>query len=56
MSGGNFEFLYKACSIFTYTGPNERGEIEWQIENDSEMNTVSEVKGPEFRQELVQTD
>jgi len=34
---------------------NERGENERQSENDCEMKTVSQVEGPENRQELVQT-
>jgi len=40
--------LYKACQaaitdegLFTDTGVHERGENEWQSENDSEMKTVS---------------
>jgi len=36
------------------TGLHERGENERQSENDCEMKTVSYVKGPENRQELVQ--
>jgi len=54
--------LYNACQaaitdggLFTDTGVNERGENERQSENDSEMKTVSYVKWPENRQELVQT-
>jgi len=59
---GDLECLHKACQaaitdggLFTDTGVDERCEIERQGENDCEMNTVSRVKGPENRQELVQT-
>jgi len=45
---------YKACQsaitdggLFTYTGVDERSENERQSENDCDMKTVSEVKGPE---------
>jgi len=55
---GDSVCLYKACQaattdggLFTDAGVNERGENEWQSENDSEMKTVS----TENRQELVQT-
>jgi len=41
--------------FFTDTGVNERGENERQGENDCDIKTVSQVKGPENRQELVQT-
>jgi len=41
--------------LFTDTGLNERGENERQCENDSEMKTVSYVKGPENQQELMRT-
>ena len=37
--------------FFTDTGVDERCENEWQSENDNEMKTVSQVKGPENRQE-----
>jgi len=39
----------------TLQGVDERCENERQGENDCEMKTVSRVKGPENRQELVQT-
>jgi len=39
----------------TRTGVDERCENERQGENDCEMKTASRVKGPENRQELVQT-
>jgi len=58
----DLECLYKACQaartdgvLFTDTGEDEWGENERQSENDYEMKTVSWVKGPENRQELVQT-
>jgi len=58
----DLECLYKACQaartdggLFTDTGEDERCENERQGENDYEMKTVSWVKGPENRQELVQT-
>jgi len=41
--------------LFTDTGVDERCDNERQGENDCEMKTVSRVKGPENRQELVQT-
>jgi len=51
---GRFDRLYKACQaaitdrdLLTDTGVDERGENEWQSENDSEMKTVSQVNGPE---------
>ena len=44
MSGGDEECLHKACQaaitdggLFADTGVNERGENEWQSENDNEM-------------------
>jgi len=59
---GELECLHKACQaaitdggLFTDTVVNERCENERQGENDCEMKTVSRVKGPENRQELVQT-
>jgi len=56
-----FIVQHKACraitdgGLFTDTGVNERGKNDRQNENDIEMKTVSYVKGPENRQELVQT-
>jgi len=54
--------MHKACQaaitdggLFADTGVDERCENERQGENDCEMKTVSRVKGPENRQELVQT-
>jgi len=41
--------------LFTDTGVDEQCENERQGENDYEIKTVSRVKGPENRQELVQT-
>jgi len=41
--------------LFTDTGVDEWGENERQSENDCEMKTVSSVKEPENRQELVLT-
>ena len=45
---GDLVCLYRACQtavtdggFFTDTGVNERGEIEWQSENDNEIETVS---------------
>jgi len=53
---GDLECLHKACQaaitdggLFTDTVVDER------CKNDCEMKTVSRVKGPENRQELVQT-
>jgi len=40
----------------TLHGVKQRGENKRQSENDSEMKTVSYVKGSENRQEMVQTD
>jgi len=61
-SGGDSECLHKACQaaitdggLFTDTGVDERCENERQGENDCEKKTVSRVKGPENRQELVET-
>jgi len=58
----DLECLHKGCQaaitdggLFTDTGVDERSENERQGENDCEMKTVSRVKGPENRQELVQT-
>jgi len=61
---GDLECLHKAYQaaktdggLFTDTGVDERCENE-RGENDCEMKTVSRVKalkGPENRQELVQT-
>jgi len=58
----DLECLHKACQaaitdggFFTGTGVDERCEHERRGENDCEMKTVSRVKGPENRQELVQT-
>jgi len=55
---GDLECLHKACQapitdggLFTDTGVDERCANERQGENDY----VSRVKGPENRQELVQT-
>jgi len=56
---GDLECLHIACQadgvLFTDTGVDERWENERQGENDYDMKTVSRVKGPEDRQELVQT-
>jgi len=59
---GDLECLHKACQaaitdggLFTDIGVDERCENERQGENDCEMKTVSRVKGPENRQEIVQT-
>jgi len=59
---GDLECLHKACqaaitdgSLFTYTGVDERCGNERQGETDCELKTVSRVKRPENRQELVQT-
>jgi len=59
---GHLECLHKACQaaitdggLFTETGVDERCENEQQGENDCEVKTDSRVKGPENRQELVQT-
>jgi len=57
---GDFECLHKACHATItdgglFTDVDERCENERQGENDCEMKTVSRVKGPEYRQELVQT-
>jgi len=59
---GDLECRYKACQaartdggLFTDTGVDDRCENVQQGENDCEMKTVSRVKGPENRQELVQT-
>ena len=61
MGGGDLECLYKAYQaaitnggLFADDGVNERGENEWQSENDNAMKTVSQVKRPENRQKLVQ--
>jgi len=61
---GDLECLYKACQaaitdggLFTDTGVAYMNEVknERQSENDNEMKTVSYFKGPDNRQELVQT-
>jgi len=59
---GYLECLHKAWQaaltdggLFTDTGIDERCENERQGENDYKMKTVSRVKGPENRQQLVQT-
>jgi len=59
---GDLECMYKACQaaitdggLFTDTGVDERGENGRHSENDCEMKTVSSIKGPGNRQELVQT-
>jgi len=59
---GDLEFLHKACQaaitdggLITDTGIDERCENERLGEHDCEMKTGSRVKGPENRQELVQT-
>jgi len=58
---GDLECLYKFCQaaetdggLFTDIGVNKRGENERRSENNCEMKTVSFVKVPENRQELVQ--
>ena len=45
---------YTDGGLFTDTGENERGENEWHCDNDNEVKTVSQVKRPDHRQELVQ--
>jgi len=59
---GDLKCLHKACQaaitdggLFTDTGVDERCGNERQGENDCEVKTVSRVKRPENRQELVQT-
>jgi len=58
----DFKCLYKACQaaitdggLFTDIGVHDLGENERQSEHYVEMKTVSQVKGPKNRQELVQT-
>ena len=46
--------VYKACQVAItdgglFTGVNERGEHEWQSENDNEMKTVCHA-GQEARE------
>jgi len=59
---GDLDCKHKACQaavtdrgLFADTGIDERCENERHDETDCEMKTVSIVKGPENRQELVQT-
>jgi len=58
----DLDCLHNACQaditdggLFTDTDVDERCENERQGENDCEMKTLCRFKGPENRQELVQT-
>jgi len=60
---GYLECLHKAScqaaitdgGLLTDSGVDERGDNERESEHDCEMKTVSRVKGPENRQDLVLT-